>query len=312
MSKSTRPIFGPADRGRAPANRRHDSNGLYFASVVPRGLQKRRNCARLVDARLALPANMRPSVVLMREFNKVFVVALPRCATVSMSDALGAVGIATAHLGKIFGEDYPGHNHPQRLIRMYEQIVAGEERLDILEDCDGLADYPACCRSVIQMVDRAYPGSLFVNVQRRDRQKWLQSVERQFLGLQLLKAGRESTAEDRQFMDAVLHFRKLTFGQQEFDPQVYSAAYDEHQGWLSDYFSGRESDFLNIEDLKELQIQGFHQLCDFLGCTPVRGPFPRCNLHSEKPGRRFMQALESGEIVSQTGILAEAADAERQ
>lgn len=242
----------------------------------------------------------------MRSFNKIFVIALPRCATVSMSDALGQFGIRTAHLGKIYGEVSSDHNNPSRLIRMHDQIEAGNFKLEILEDCDGLADYPACCFDVMQQLDQAYPGSLFINV-RRDHQitRWLQSVERQFIGLQLLKQRREATQEERQFMHAVLAFREMTFGQSKFDAEIYLDAYHRFQSKLQDYFGHRDQDLLSFADVEELDQRGLETLARFLDCEPSGiESFPCSNAHSELPAKLFMQALESGQIESQTGIKA--------
>ncbi len=103
----------------------------------------------------------------MREFNKLFIVALPRCATVSMSQAVGMLGIPTAHLGKIYGEPGSGHSDPKRLERMLQQIEAGDFQLEVLDQCRGLADYPACCLSVIQRLDQQYPAVYLSNVGRQ-------------------------------------------------------------------------------------------------------------------------------------------------
>lgn len=239
----------------------------------------------------------------MREFNKIFVIALPRCATVSLCDALGMLGIPTAHLGRIYGEKSVEHNNPQRLLRMYEQLIAGEDDLDILRQCRGLADYPACIVPVFQRLDRQYPGSLFINCRRdQDVARWIQSVERQFVGLQLIKQGQQATAEEQQFMQVMLAMRAMTFGQSQFDAQVYTQAYHAHQRAVAEMFAGRRADLLDIEDVSELENRGFELLCEFLDCPLPADPFPNCNQHSLRPNQAFMLALEQGRIASQTGI----------
>ncbi len=239
----------------------------------------------------------------MRNFNKVFVIALPRCATVSMSDALGQLGIRTAHLGRIYGESMPEHNHPARLKRMYHQIEAGEFTLDILQQCDGLADYPACCFDVMRELDANFPGSLFINVRRDDDQeRWLQSVERQFVGLQLLKAGRQASTEDQEFMRVMLSFREMTFGQSTFNAEAYSLAYSQYQARVDEHFSGRATDILTIADINQLETYGYAQICEFLDVAVPELGFPRSNKHSELPSKTFMQALDAGLVESQTGI----------
>lgn len=238
----------------------------------------------------------------MRKFNKLFVIALPRCATVSTSDALGVLGVKTAHLGKIYGEVSTRHNDPQRLLRMHEQIESGDFKLDVLELCDGLADYPACIFEVVRHLDQAYPGSLYVNIKRdSDKIRWVQSVERQFVGLQLLNSEANSTEEEKSFLKIMLAFREMTFGQASFDMTAYLSAYDRYQEQIDGYFASR-SDILTVPDIRDLELSGFQLLADFLQCPVPDEAFPRSNVHSELPTQKFMQALEEGLIQSQTGI----------
>ena len=249
--------------------------------------------------------SLSPPERFMRSFNKVFVIAMPRCATVSMCEALGQLGVKTAHLGRIYGEPTQEHHHPERLHRMHEQILAGDYDLDILQHCDGLADYPACSFEVIQNLDSAFPGSLFLNVRRdEDVTRWLQSVERQFVGLQLMKAGKKSTEEERRFMQVMLKLREMTFGQAKFEAEPYRLAYIDFQKKVADYFAGREDVLLDISDIQDLESSGFQQIAEFLQCDAPQASFPRSNAHSELPSRVFMQALEAGEVKSQTGIKA--------
>lgn len=240
----------------------------------------------------------------MRSFNKIFIIALPRCATVSLCDALGVLGIPTAHLGRIYGEATEAHHHPQRLTRVFNQLRHGDYDLDILRECQGMADYPACCPSVFPQLDRQYPGSLFINVRRdNDLQSWLQSVERQFVGLQLVKQGRTATDDERSFMQVMLALREMTFGQWQFDPEVYLQAYAAHQRRVGEMFAARAGDLLQFDDVTQLATSGFERLCHFLDCPHPQRPFPNCNAHSLPPQSAFMQALAEGKIRSQTGIL---------
>lgn len=242
----------------------------------------------------------------MRAFNKVFVIALPRCATVTMSDALGIMEVRTAHLGRIYGEASREHNHPERLGRMYEQISAGDFDLDVLKICDGLADYPVTCIEVVRQLDIQFPGSLFVNVRRDDSMdRWLQSVERQFVGLQLIKQGQAASAQEREFMQVMLAFRTMTFGVGKFDVDAYAEAYMGYQAAVDKYFAGRNGDLLSV-GLTDLAEDGFGLLSKFLECQDMDlsgQAFPNCNEHSIRPQEAFMSALEAGDITSQTGIV---------
>ncbi|MCA9128193.1 MAG: hypothetical protein KDB22_13965 [Planctomycetales bacterium] len=243
----------------------------------------------------------------MVEFNKVFMIGLPRCATVSTSDALGMLGIRTAHLGRIYGEHSVEHNNPKRLTRIYDQIAAGDFDLDILRECDGLADYPACSFQVLQQLDQHYPGSLFINV-RRDQEidRWLQSVERQFIGLQLIKQGKTASDEEKNFMKVMLAFREMTFGQSRFDADAYRSAYLDYQAAIDTHFMNRGAHLLQV-DIQTLESHGLELLADFLDCRDqleIGNRFPNSNHHSKRPSEAFMLALDEGRIQSQTGIVA--------
>lgn len=249
----------------------------------------------------------------MRDFNKIHVIALPRCATVSMWDALGRLGIRLAHLGKIYGDPTREHFHAQRLIALSEQIAAGNFDLDLLRECDGLADYPACIPQVYRALDEQYPGSLFINIRRdENRHAWLQSVEQQFIGLQLVQSGRNCTSEVRRFRKVMSEFRRMTFGASDFDADAFLRAYERHQQEVRRYFSGREDVLLDISDVSLLQDHGFDLLCDSLECPKPPVPFPRRNEHSEASKRAFLDALRRGEIRSQTGIKSQGAGVRAQ
>lgn len=222
-----------------------------------------------------------------------------------MSDALGMLGIRTAHLGRIYGEDSVEHNNPARLTRMHEQISAGDFDLDILRHCDGLADYPVCSFHVLTHLDTQYPGSLFINV-RRDHEldRWLQSVERQFVGLQLIKQGQTATDEEKNFMKVMLAFREMTFGASKFELGAYRNAYLAYQDSVDSHFAQRADCLLQVE-ITELEMVGFELLGKFLDCADLAAEqtgFPNSNSHSNRPYDAFMLALEEGRIESQTGI----------
>ena len=242
----------------------------------------------------------------MRDFNKLFVVSLPRCATMSMSEALNVLGIRTAHLGRISGNSNAEHHDARQLARMYRQIQTGDFKFDLLQYCEGLADYPACCFDILQRLDKQYPESLFINVRRdRSRLRWIQSVERQFVGLELTK---DDSSDDRAFMRVMQYFREQTFGQATFAASVYLDAYESYQTKIENYFSDRPNVLLSIADVGELSSVGFESVCAFLQCDLPDVPFPAINRHSTLPAESFMRALQDGRIQSQTGIATELID----
>jgi hypothetical protein len=223
-----------------------------------------------------------------------------------MSQALGGLGIRTAHLGKIFGHSGVEHHDSQRLARMLHQIQNEDYRLDVLEECQGLADYPACCMQVIERLDEQYPGSLFINVQRQDLARWLQSVELQFVGLDLIAEASPAGSPERQLMKIMHSFRQMTFGNSQFQATQYRQAYQLYQQQVQAYFSLRSSDWLNFEDVSQLASDGFKRLGKFLNLALNKeAEFPSSNLHSQIPKQAFMTALRSGTTQSQTGLIAQ-------
>jgi hypothetical protein len=239
----------------------------------------------------------------MRYFNKLFVIALPRCATVSISQALGLMGIKTAHLGSIYGEDNNVHYELENLKRLAEQVAQGDWDLDILRRCRGLADYPVCCLPAIRQLDRQYPGSLFVNVQRDNSiDRWLQSIEMHFVGSDLLLETPGTDDEQRQLIKTLRQFREMTFGNKTFSAQLYRAAYTKYQSEVREYFRHR-NDLLQLADPESLKSTGFANLAAFLEWDMIPlFDFPESNNHSRLPKKMFIEALLAGKIKSQTGI----------
>jgi hypothetical protein len=241
----------------------------------------------------------------MRQFNKLFVIALPRCATVSISQALGLMGIKTAHLGSIYGESDNAHHELGRLERLAQQVEMGDWDLDILRHCQGLADYPVCCMPAIQVLDRQYPGSLFINVRRDDSvDRWLQSVEVHFVGCDLLLEDPATSDDQRQLIRILQKFRAMTFGQERFNAQWYQAAYLKYQQDIQNYFRQRD-DLLEFPDPGILKSEGVERLAAFLhmDCFPIID-FPQSNQHSRLPQKAYAEALSHGKILSQTGVAA--------
>ncbi len=233
----------------------------------------------------------------MREFNKLFVISLPRCATVSTWSALGKLGIPTAHLGLIYGESSTNHYHRPRFLKMAEQAMRGDYQFEILEKCRGLVDYPACCPTVLRQLDTLFPNSIYINV-RRDYaiDAWLRSVERQFVGLQLLHQQMSSSSEEREFMRCMMYFRAMTFGQSQYNESVFRAAYQRYQEDIDAFTSARPNDCLSIEDLTLLADTGYERLCAFLECETTEDAFPYDNAHSLKPAMAFEQAVTAGQV----------------
>lgn len=235
----------------------------------------------------------------MRRFNKIHVIALPRCATVSVCDALRLLGIRLAHLGRVDRQSDEEHHDTSRLVQMHRQIVQGDLKLKILDECDGLADYPACITPVYQALDKLYPGSLFINIRRDSNpDAWLRSAQRQFIGLRLLKSSPTSSDQDQDFVNVMNDFREMTFGSREFDAKVFLNAYRTYQDGVETYFADKPGSLLDIPDIGLLNDHGFELLCDFLDCPKPATAFPYNNRHSIAPEQAYRSALANGVITS--------------
>lgn len=247
----------------------------------------------------------------MRIFNKVFVTSLPRCATVSLGQALAVLGIPTAHLGRIYwppqqaansAELPPAqHSDPLKFIELFKQINRDDYDLDILRTTRGLADYPACCLLRLNGLIRQYPDSLCIHVGRdRSQQAWLQSVERQFVGLDQLEAIAPAAGRT-EFMQALRAFRRETFGDATFDATTYRQAYHAHQAAVARLARQAPDRWLLFEDIDELPTQGLERLASFLHVPTPAIQFPHASAHSQEATAAFADALRQGKIRSQTG-----------
>ncbi|MGE0754738.1 MAG: sulfotransferase family protein [Alphaproteobacteria bacterium] len=234
---------------------------------------------------------------------KVFDISLPRHGTVSMQNALHQLGFNTAHLGHIIGSHIgsSGHSDPARLKQMYEQIKQGDYKLDILNECDGLGDYPICAPQVFKEIAKQYPDAKFIHVKRRDVSKWLQSVEVQFVGSQFANFFK-GTQSDEEFTALMQNFREMTFGQKEFDPTAYTQAMHRHYDQVKEVFADQPDRLLEFDDISEFNAEGFSRLAKFLGKPDPQREFPLNNTHSSNPQKAFIRAVEQGLYTPKSAI----------
>lgn len=244
----------------------------------------------------------------MRPFNKIFVTSLPRCATVSICQALAQLGVPMSHLGKSYpphpGEEPLGaHHDPQRFIELFEQLSAADYDLHCLRAARGLADYPACCLERLEQLAAHYPDSLFIHVARdADINAWLQSTERQLVGLDLLDAFQDDPLR-RRFMQVMRGFRKETFGSEAFVAESYKRAYLRHQERIEKLSQRAHERWLIFRDAGHLKQSGMRRLAEFLGLTTRGVPFPHVEEHGREASATFYKALIEGTVRSQTGIV---------
>ena len=114
---------------------------------------------------------------------------------------------------------------------------------------------------VFEELDRVYPGSKFIYT-IRDKASWLESCR---------NYGDRKTSR----MPGHDQKAKRLYGTLEFDREILSKAYDDHDSHVRSYFRDRP-DALLILNLCEGQTN-WDQLCAFLGRPSPDVPFPRSN-----------------------------------
>lgn len=190
-----------------------------------------------------------------KPFNKIFVLSLSKMASTSLNQALNQLGIPCLHYPKIM---------PQVAAYLQTKNKNCVMLDEIFEQYRALSDISI--NPVIEALDQNYPGSVFI-ILYRNKEEWLESGERHYKkrDIELAKPGKEKNRE------IMLFFRKLNFGCEHFDKEMFSKAYDNFYSRLDKYFVGRE-DFMKMNIINNKH--GWTELCNFLGLEPPGIIFP--------------------------------------
>lgn len=175
--------------------------------------------------------------------NKVFGIGLSRTGTTSLARALEILGYRTVHC-------------PRDIVE-----IAGW--------CDACSDITVSMR--YKILDVVFPGSKFVYT-IRNIEHWLDSCERHFNDKERLDRPRHDYSEATAIYAAYTEAEIKTYGQLDFDREVWRATYNKHDEDVKSYFSGRSQDLLEIDISK---TKKWDQLLSFLGISEV--PFPHLN-----------------------------------
>ena len=206
---------------------------------------------------------------------KVFGIGLSKTGTSSLAEALNVLGINTIH-------------YPHDAIT-YQELKAGQFRLSILNQYDGIADTPVV--PYYPQFDKLYPGSKFI-LTIREKKEWLASVEKHWQVA--------STYEDQPLKREFQHFiRTAVYGCIDFQKDRFSYVYDVHEQQVLRYFADRPDDLLVMNICEG---EGWEVLCPFLH-LPVPGePFPHANEWMSKL-IRATQTFSSVIPVESTSVL---------
>ena len=185
---------------------------------------------------------------------KVFCVGFQKTGTTSLYAALTALGYKTA---SVVGRDLSA-----------EQLRAEAEDLVLQEAArvDAAQDMP--WPLFFEALDRRFPGSKFILTVRASSD-WYASVEKHF--------GTTPNA-----------MQAFVYGDDAAAPagnrDRYVEVYERHNARVTEYFSGREEDFL-VMDLA--QGDGWAKLCGFLGLEAPDTAFPVKNRASDRQTLSF-------------------------
>ena len=125
---------------------------------------------------------------------------------------------------------------------------------------DAAADLPIA--DAFERLDATFPGSKFIYTVR-ERTRWIESCRRHWLR----KQGKTN--------DIHREFRRRLYGTIDFDPDLFTQAYDRHENRVLSYFAARPHDLLVVDICGGRA--GWEVLCSFLGVPVPNTPFPNTN-----------------------------------
>src|SRR5262249_30765050 len=119
-------------------------------------------------------------------------------------------------------------------------------------------------------LDRVYPGSKFI-LTVREKESWLRSCKDELEHADWVARKAFLPEQFWKFKEFIL---AAVYGVHHFQRDRFSYVYDTHVRNVTDYFKGRENDFL-VLDL--CAGEGWEKLCPFLGSPIPSAAFPHSN-----------------------------------
>ncbi|MBE9075756.1 glycosyltransferase [Romeria aff. gracilis LEGE 07310] len=159
--------------------------------------------------------------------------------------------------GKVFGIglDKTGMaSLAQALSQLGYRTLQSQNEADLVI-CEAAAD-PSFATS-FRALDWRYPGSKFI-LTVREMENWLTAWQQE------AQAQKDVSRE-------LKSLRRQTFGQWQFEPQVWQQVYQAHLSDVVGYFKGRERDLLVFQPWAG---EGWNKLCPFLGKPLPARAFP--------------------------------------
>lgn len=208
----------------------------------------------------------------MKNARKVFCLGLSRTGTTSLCAALERLGLRTVHYPAamfVALSSFSARDSRRPAISWSERFLLGKEikaarcRLgdDYWEQFDAWGDLPV--PQFFRELDARFPGSCFLYT-HREIEPWLNSME------WMLSEGRKLWQWG--FLDDEILLAQ--YGTYSFDREKLTAAAEQHDAHVRDYFRGR-NDLLAL-DVTRGEI-GLRELGEFLGIEAPDEPLPRVN-----------------------------------
>jgi hypothetical protein len=181
---------------------------------------------------------------------KIFGIGLSRTGTKSLTKALNSLGFNIIH--------YPIDEVT------HKQLQAGNYKLSILDNCDGITDLTVV--PYYAQLDSLFPNSKFI-LTIRNKEDWLASMKNHWAE----KVDDKTKPEYELKMNIRYFLRAAVYGCQRYSFDRLSYVYDLHYRNVLEYFRNKK-DSLLIIDINN--GDGWEKLCPFLGLEIPQIEFP--------------------------------------
>jgi hypothetical protein len=182
---------------------------------------------------------------------RIFGVGMQKTATTSLDAALKILGYDSAH--------WESGKWAMAILREMRK----DGRSLTVEKSYALCDLPIAI--LYKELDKAYPGSKFI-LTIRDDADWLESARLHW------SYEHNKFRKDWDIWPAANLIHRATYGQKEFDAEIFLARYRRHNAEVMEYFANRPGDLL-VMDMS--CGAGWFELCSFLGKRVPDVPYPR-------------------------------------
>jgi hypothetical protein len=181
------------------------------------------------------------------------------------------------------------HHYPTLSNGTICAIRGGKGSLNTLEPFDAVLDNPI--PALFTQLARIYADSRFI-LTVRDLDSWLRSCSFFFR----LK---DAEATGPNLREKALFYRRLTFGTDHFDRNLFAAAFLRHHDHVKTFFSGKRR-----ERLLELNLgsdECWEKLCRFLGMPVPRCAFPHKNTQADRLRQHLRAKRRAQDVILDDG-----------